>query len=153
MYRTRCTLGRGLVANRVVDEEGRYDYDHKSEDENTRKESQIRNQLSSYSRVADHSARRNMGWPGADCRRLSKRASAPVELERDHGIRRCPGLRMFIARAIFCVCAVLHTSTNRVLSMSGVLCILRVYRGDSRLAQRSHCIAGLKMKSCCQSCL
>jgi hypothetical protein len=29
---------RGLVANRVVGEEGRYDYDHKSEDENTRKE-------------------------------------------------------------------------------------------------------------------
>jgi hypothetical protein len=103
------------VANRVVDEEGRYDYDHKSEDENTRKESQIRNQLSSYSRVADHSARRNMGWPGTDCRRLSKRASAPVELERDHGIRRCPGLRMFIARAICCVCAVLHTFQNRVL--------------------------------------
>ena len=30
-------------------------------------------------------------------------------VERDHGIRRCPGLRMFIARAIFCVCSVLHT--------------------------------------------
>jgi len=57
-----------------------------------------------------------MGWPGADCRRLSKRASAPVELERDHGIRRRPGLRMFIARAIFCVCTVLHTFTNRVHS-------------------------------------
>jgi ATP-dependent phosphoenolpyruvate carboxykinase len=38
MYQMRCTLERWLVANRVVDEEGRYDYDHKSEDENTRKE-------------------------------------------------------------------------------------------------------------------
>ena len=57
------------------------------------------------------------GVAGRDCRRLSKRASAPVELERDHGIRRCPGLRMLIARAIFCVCSVLHTFTNRVLSM------------------------------------
>ena len=36
-----------------------------------------------------------------------------METERDHGIHRCPGLRMFIARAIFCICSVLHTFANR----------------------------------------
>ena len=64
-----------------------------------------------------------------------------MELERDHGIRRCPGLRMFIARAIFCVCSVLHTFTNRVLSMSSgrysfcgcTAAILDWYRGVTAL--------------------
>ena len=51
---------------------------------------------------------------------LSKRASARVDRERDHGIRRCPGLRMLIARAIFCVCSVLHTFQKSCWSNVGI---------------------------------
>ena len=75
---------------------------------------------------------------------LSKGASAPVETERDHGNHRCPGLRMFIARAIFCVCSVLHTFTNRVLSMSsGRYSFYGCTAAILDWAQRIHCIAGL----------